>query len=274
MSFGEGGDDDPLELDLDYNWNKPAEAEKPPPRAATPLERPPNAMATDDGDVEPPAPEAAEEPKEEVDAPGDGSPDAEIAADGENQAETETAADETPALAPTPDAPDEGALVAEAPVADEPAIAEEDVAGPGAVASAPAPSKRPDALDMTPSETVARIAPAPPARPKSIKPRPKAIAAASTGSAKSVRAPSRGPPDGPGVAAAATLRDAIQLDRINLLGVFGAKGARRAILRLPSGEIMRASRGTVVDGWVVSRIDAKSMRITRGGQAETLNIVR
>lgn len=183
------------------------------------------------------------------------------------------------AEATPPEPADDPAEAAEAPSEEEDAlaeapVAEEDIPGPGSVAAAPSPRGRPDALDMTASDSVARRAPTPPARPKSIKPRPKALAAATATGARTARAPSRGPPDGPGVANAATLKNAMRLEEMNLLGVFGSKGSRRAILRLPSGEIMRVSKGAVIDGWVVSRIDAKSLRITRGGQAETLNIVR
>ncbi|MEL7464894.1 MAG: hypothetical protein AAFN79_12550 [Pseudomonadota bacterium] len=147
----------------------------------------------------------------------------------------------------------------------------EDAPGPGAVASAPAPAPRPDSLDMTPSGYAVAAAPAPAARPASIRPRPRAQTVAATSAVSRVE---RGPPAGPGLANAATLRDALQLTEINLLGVFGQPGSRRALLRLGNGDVMRVSRGTVVDGWVVSRIEAASMRITRGGEARTLQLIQ
>ncbi|MEM7547535.1 MAG: hypothetical protein AAF367_18560 [Pseudomonadota bacterium] len=145
-----------------------------------------------------------------------------------------------------------------------------------AVTNAPLPRPRPAELDLSPSDLALATAPQPKTRPRSIKPKVTTIIAAtpSTTGAKTVRAPSRAAPAGPGAANAATLKDAIQLEELNLLGVFGSKDSRRALLRLPDGQVMRVKQGSVIDGWVISRITATSMRITRGGTAETLTIVR
>ncbi|MFV0474812.1 MAG: hypothetical protein ACK5MQ_11495, partial [Pikeienuella sp.] len=158
-------------------------------------------------------------------------------------------------------APEDAAEAAEAP-------------GPGAVIRAPAPRGRPAALDMTPSERIATRSPTPNKRPRSIRPRESTAAAIGARGVREVAAPRRPPPQGPGIANAATLRDVISLGEMNLLGVFGAGGSRRALLRLPDGQVLRVTRGTVVDGWVVSRIDASSMRITRGGRAKVLNLAQ
>ncbi len=157
-----------------------------------------------------------------------------------------------------------------------PAVNEDDIPGPGSVAAAPLPTARPDHLDMTPSTLAVAAAPRPTPRPKSIKPRASVIeAAAADGDVPdSVEVPVRRSPTGPGVANAATLKAAIRLEEMNLLGVFGSNVSRRALLRMPDGQIMRVTQGTVVDGWVVSRIDATSMRMTRGGTAQTLNVAR
>ena len=150
---------------------------------------------------------------------------------------------------------------------------DEDAPGPGAVAAAPAPGKRPDSLDMTPGDGAVAAAPAAKSRPKSIKPRPVAVAR-NTSSAKTVRAPSRGKPTGPGLANAATLKGVLALDQTSLLGVFGTKKNRRALLRLSDGRMRRVSQGEVIDGWVVSRIEAASMRMTRGGEVRNLRLIR
>ncbi|WP_340107907.1 hypothetical protein [Pikeienuella sp. HZG-20] len=179
-------------------------------------------------------------------------------------------------------APGPGA-VAEAPPpipAPDPAEADPDPPGPGAAARAPRPAPRPAALDMSPSESVATLAPAPKARPKSIRPHAPATAAPApalsigTKGVREVKTPRRGAPRAPGVAGAATLKDVIPLDDMNLLGVFGEEGARRALVRLPSGKMLRVSSGTVVDGWLVGRIDATSMRITRSGEARVLDLAQ
>ena len=84
----------------------------------------------------------------------------------------------------------------------------------------------------------------------------------------------RSGPTGPGVANAATLNNAIALDQMNLIGVFGSNGSRRALVRMPNGEVRRVAKGAVVEGWVVSRIDKDAMRITRGGEAQVLKVVQ
>lgn len=142
--------------------------------------------------------------------------------------------------------------------------------GPGSVLKAPAPGHRPAALDMTPSDLAVLTSPDPKHRPASIKPRPKPIAPGT----RTVRAPNRGKPSGPGLSRAATLEDVLPLDDVSLLGTFGQGKARRALLRMPSGEVVRVSRGDVVQGWVVGKIEALSMRITRGGEARTLPLAR
>lgn len=160
------------------------------------------------------------------------------------------------------------------PRAPAPPEQEEDIyaPGPGAVAASPSPLARPDSLDMTPSDLAVAAAPAPAPRPKSI--RPRAPVATDDGEVRAVSRPQRGPPAGPGVANAATLKDAIELERMNLIGVFGSGANRRALLRLANGDVMRVTKGTVVEGWTISRIDKASMRITKGGQSQTLSVVR
>ena len=167
--------------------------------------------------------------------------------------------------------PDPEAAEAEAEAEVE--AKEDEAPGPGSVVAAPSPGKRPDSLDMSPGPGAVAAAPSARTRPKSIKPKPKAVAR-NTSSAKTVRAPSRGRPTGRGLASVATLRDAIALDQTSLLGVFGAKNNRRALLRMADGRMKRVSQGEVVDGWVISRIQATSMRMTRGSEVRHLKLIR
>ena len=141
------------------------------------------------------------------------------------------------------------------------------------VAAAPRPGKRPDSLDMSPGPGAVAAAPSARTRPKSIKPKATAVAR-NTSSAKTVRAPTRGKPTGRGLANVATLKGAITLDQTSLLGVFGTSKNRRALLRMSDGRMKRVSQGEVIDGWVVSRIQATSMRMTRGAEVRNLNLIR
>lgn len=210
----------------------------------------------------PEAPEAAETLAEEVEAPEEA---------------------ETPEIAPTPEAETDPAAETATIVqnasdpreaAPEPETAEvEEAPGPGSVAAAPRPGKRPDDLDMSPGPGAVAAAPSARSRPKSIKPKATAVAR-NTSSAKTVRAPTRSKPTGRGLASVATLKGAITLDQTSLLGVFGTSKNRRALLRMSDGRMKRVSQGEVIDGWVVSRINATSMRMTRGAEVRNLNLIR
>lgn len=185
--------------------------------------------------------------------------------------------------APRPGAPDATAKappkpeaapveVAEAPVAGE------DAAGPGALLAAPAPTPRPKPAEEpeTPaiveaSEHAALAAPTPRARPSWIKPKPRALAARN---AEIIISPALGRPTRASVGRYATVRDALPLEHTSMLGVFGKPGKRRAILRMPDGEVRRVAKGENVDGWTVTGIEATSMRLSRGGETRQLNLIR
>lgn len=197
--------------------------------------------------------------------------------------ETPPAAEATPEEAATSEAESEPSAAPKQVIqnatdpreaAPQPEVAEvEEAPGPGSVVAAPRPGKRPDSLDMSPGPGAVAAAPTALARPKSIAPKPMAVAR-NTSSAKTVRAPARSKPTGRGVANAATLSGAIQLDQTSLLGVFGTSKNRRALLRMSDGRMKRVSQGEVIDGWVVSRIQATSMRMTRGAEVRNLNLIR
>ena len=126
---------------------------------------------------------------------------------------------------------------------------------------------------MSPGPGAVAAAPSALTRPKSIKPKATAVAR-NTSSAKTVRAPTRSKPTGRGLANVATLKDAIKLDQTSLLGVFGTSKNRRALLRMADGRMKRVSQGEVIDGWVISRIQATSMRMTRGTEVRNLRLIR
>ncbi|MFN3260364.1 MAG: hypothetical protein ACE37J_07375 [Pikeienuella sp.] len=235
--------------------------------------------------AEPPAPPLAPEDPTSPAAP---SPAPEAAAPPpapHAPAAPEPTAEEPPAPKPPPEA----ALAAAEEAAAPEVAAEEETPGPGAVESAPRPGARPD----HPADAVGRalaLAPAPRARPRGLAPRRQPAAQPQAETARAApsgaiddeegeeagiaAAPRRSAPTGSGVAAAATLRDAIRLDDMAMIGVFGAADARRALLRMPDGRVHRVTSGSVVEGWVVSRIEAGSMRLTRGGEARTLDLTQ
>lgn len=63
------------------------------------------------------------------------------------------------------------------------------------------------------------------------------------------------------------------LDRTSLVGIVSLQSERQALVRLPNGRFRRVATGDDVEGWVVSRIGADAMRLSRGGQDRVLLLV-
>ena len=211
---------------------------------------------------------------------------------------TDTAA-LTPAATPAPGAI-ETALVAEPETATRTEIASDvsalDGASPGGVTlAALRPQRRP--TDLVPeaapepqvdlagatAEAVAQ-SPVPGARPDDITERARALLAAA---AAAPRAPevvesgdgetassARDPviPSSASVARQATETDAIRLNRINLIGVFGTPENRRALVRMSSGRVVRVAVGDRLDGGQVSAIGEDELRYVKSGRNEILRI--
>lgn len=71
---------------------------------------------------------------------------------------------------------------------------------------------------------------------------------------------------------AATVRSAIVVDGMALIGVFGTNESRRALLRMPDGGFVRISRGATIDGWRVIAVGEDTVRLLRGGETQVLNL--
>ncbi|MEM7189539.1 MAG: hypothetical protein AAF439_07995, partial [Pseudomonadota bacterium] len=71
----------------------------------------------------------------------------------------------------------------------------------------------------------------------------------------------------------AATQTGLSLDRTSLIGVIDANSGRKALLRMPSGDFRKVSRGDVIEGWRVSAIGRDAMRLTRQGQNRTLLLV-
>ncbi|MBO9452120.1 hypothetical protein J7426_17725 [Tropicibacter sp. R16_0] len=74
------------------------------------------------------------------------------------------------------------------------------------------------------------------------------------------------------VARQATLDNAINLRRVNLIGVYGTPANRRALVRLPSGRYKKVKVGDRVDGGRVVAIGDSELRYQKGGRNMTLKI--
>ncbi|MEL6523696.1 MAG: hypothetical protein AAFQ66_22160, partial [Pseudomonadota bacterium] len=76
------------------------------------------------------------------------------------------------------------------------------------------------------------------------------------------------------VAQRATVKDALRLNRVNLIGVFGTASQRRALVRLPSGKLVRVKIGDRVDGGRVAAIGDQELRYVKGGRNVVLTMPR
>lgn len=164
-------------------------------------------------------------------------------------------------------------------------------------AAAQATTADPDAVAAALAEAVAT--PAPKATPQavaaSLKPKlrpgnleqaadPVATAAPATSTAPAdplddgepdlVAAVSASPkiPSSASVARAATYNNAIKLRDVNLIGVYGTPGNRRALVRLPNGRYEKVKVGDRIDGGKVSAIGDNELRYNKRGRDVVLSM--
>ncbi|RVV99802.1 hypothetical protein EKE94_03770 [Mesobaculum littorinae] len=122
--------------------------------------------------------------------------------------------------------------------------------------------------------------PVPAARPARVEQRAAAVAAAPA--ASPAQAPVAAPaaasvvqprnPTSASVASSATTDGAINLRRLNLVGVFGGGANRRALLRLPSGRFVKVKVGDSIDGGRIASIGESDLRYVKSGRNFTLSM--
>jgi len=79
-------------------------------------------------------------------------------------------------------------------------------------------------------------------------------------------------PSSASVTRAATRENAINLHRINLIGVTGADSDRRALVRLPSGRFLTVGAGDRLDGGRVAAIGQTTLQYVKSGRTLTLEV--
>lgn len=131
-----------------------------------------------------------------------------------------------------------------------------------AVLASLAPRARPS--DFADVVAAARTAPAPRAADPEPDEEPTRVAAVASA------APAI--PSAASVARQATVRNAINLRQINLIGVYGTPSDRRALVRLPNGRYQKVTVGDRLDGGQVSAIGDSELRYQKGGRNLTLTI--
>lgn len=105
--------------------------------------------------------------------------------------------------------------------------------------------------------------PAPVARPKTV------LTTAAVAPARAPTIPTRA-----SVAQNATVRNAISLNKVNLIGVYGSSTDRRALVRLRTGRYVKVKVGDRVDGGQVATIGEGELRYVKGGRNITLTMPR
>ena len=76
------------------------------------------------------------------------------------------------------------------------------------------------------------------------------------------------------VAKQATVKNAIKLNRVNLIGVYGKPSSRRALVRLSNGRYRKVVVGDRIDGGRVSAIGDSELRYTKRGRDVILKMPR
>ncbi len=79
-------------------------------------------------------------------------------------------------------------------------------------------------------------------------------------------------PSSASVSRQATIENAINLRKLNLIGVYGSDSDRRALLRLPSGRYVKVKVGDRIDGGQVGAIGDNELRYIKGGRNMTLTV--
>lgn len=79
-------------------------------------------------------------------------------------------------------------------------------------------------------------------------------------------------PSSTSVARSATLENAINLKKINLIGVYGTSDNRRALVRLANGKYQKVKVGDRLDGGQVTAISEEALRYSKGNKNLTLEM--
>lgn len=79
-------------------------------------------------------------------------------------------------------------------------------------------------------------------------------------------------PSSTSVARSATLENAINLKKINLIGVYGTSDNRRALVRLANGKYQKVKVGDRLDGGQVTAIGEDALRYSKGSRNLTLQM--
>ena len=133
-----------------------------------------------------------------------------------------------------------------------------------AVASSPRPADRPKGQDAVQASTSTGVAAALAAAGPATAAQPAAPSV--DAEPEPVSSPMPSLPGNASVAKESTVNGALNLNRINLIGVFGTTSDRSALVRLPSGKVLRVQVGDTLDGGRIAAIGEDSLYYVKNGQ--------
>ncbi|MBE1293567.1 MAG: hypothetical protein GJ677_13870 [Rhodobacteraceae bacterium] len=142
----------------------------------------------------------------------------------------------------------------------------------------PENAKLADEKDTTPTQYAVKVSPRPRLKPANIAQlaaRAAPETSGTTATAAAVPAAVSVAPDIPttaSVARQATIKNAINLKKVNLIGVYGTSSNRRALVRLSSGRYKKVQVGDRIDGGRVSAINQDELHYTKGKRQVVLKM--
>ncbi|MGB5870741.1 MAG: hypothetical protein WBH04_11120 [Albidovulum sp.] len=71
----------------------------------------------------------------------------------------------------------------------------------------------------------------------------------------------------------ATIANAIDLGKINLIGIYGASSSRRALVRMPNGRYVKVKLGDRLDGGKVAAIGDNQLSYVKNGKTFVLKLL-
>ncbi len=81
-------------------------------------------------------------------------------------------------------------------------------------------------------------------------------------------------PTSASVAKQATVKNAVNLSKLTLIGIYGSDGRRYALVRQPNGRLVKVKVGDRLDGGKVAAISTSELTYQKGGRALTLELPR
>ncbi|SEO79167.1 hypothetical protein SAMN04490248_11284 [Salinihabitans flavidus] len=142
----------------------------------------------------------------------------------------------------------------------------------------PETDKAAQEVDTTPTERAIASSLTPRPRPGNIDAIVRAARAAPAATQTAAAAPAASQTVAPSipttasVARQATVRDAINMRKLNLIGVYGSPSNRRALIRLSSGSYKKVKVGDSIDGGRVAAIGDDELRYVKSGRAVVLKM--